>query len=121
MKKLNRKIRTKWTRALRSGGYKQGVGRLCFSTSKGKKFCCLGVLADIQGAEWKVTASAFNPVRLPLIDKIPVSANIDTPAFLSPEFRKEVGLSKRAESRLAELNDNGKTFKEIAKWIEKFL
>lgn len=40
---MNKKIKQKWVAALRSGDYKQGIGRLRL----GDKFCCLGVLCDI--------------------------------------------------------------------------
>ncbi len=38
-------MRDEWCAALRSGNYKQGSNHLCFDG----KYCCLGVLSDIQG------------------------------------------------------------------------
>lgn len=47
-----------WIAALRSGNYPQAVG--CLRSEQG--YCCLGVLADINGAEWIAMAklSRFN-------------------------------------------------------------
>ncbi len=42
-------LKANWTAALRSGKYKQGKDTL----RRGDTFCCLGVLADLLGAEWK--------------------------------------------------------------------
>lgn len=42
-------LKTKWLGALRSGKYEQGHHHL----HEGNKFCCLGVLCDIAGYEWK--------------------------------------------------------------------
>lgn len=39
----NKEVIRKWVDALRSGGYKQGKGTLCF----GDHYCCLGVLCDL--------------------------------------------------------------------------
>lgn len=44
-KKMNKSLKKKWVKALRSGEYGQGSGLL---HDKGK-FCCLGVLADVMG------------------------------------------------------------------------
>jgi hypothetical protein len=41
---MNKKIKTRWLRALRSGKYKKGVGHL---NTNDQKFCCLGVLCEI--------------------------------------------------------------------------
>ena len=54
---MNKEIKTKWLKALRSGDYEQGRYRL---KSKDNKFCCLGVLCDIYAKEegnqkWKDT------------------------------------------------------------------
>lgn len=42
---MDKTLKRKWIKALRSGKYRQGQGELY---SKGK-YCCLGVLARIQG------------------------------------------------------------------------
>ncbi len=53
MKKMNKKVKKKWTTALRSGQYDQIQGTLCAETvSSGRTgFCCLGVLCNIHAEE----------------------------------------------------------------------
>lgn len=51
---MNERVMKKWTKALRSGKYKQGRAALCVEDSKGNKsFCCLGVLCDLYNTEMK--------------------------------------------------------------------
>lgn len=51
---MNERVMKKWTKALRSGKYKQGYAALCVEDSKGNKsFCCLGVLCDLYNKEMK--------------------------------------------------------------------
>lgn len=51
---MNERVMKKWTKALRSGKYKQGYAALCVEDTKGtKSFCCLGVLCDLYNKEMK--------------------------------------------------------------------
>src|SRR5688572_17403992 len=43
-------IKEKWVKALRSGEFKQGEGKL--HDSDNDTYCCLGVLCKIQGAQF---------------------------------------------------------------------
>lgn len=45
---MQKDVRDRWVKALRSGDYEQGAGRLCNEN----KYCCLGVLNDIQGNDF---------------------------------------------------------------------
>lgn len=47
MNKMNPEIKQKWVNALRSGEYEQGDGKLY----SGKGYCCLGVLCDLYSKE----------------------------------------------------------------------
>jgi len=42
---MNKRIKTRWLKALRSGKYKQG--RYALRTKSDNGFCCLGVLCDL--------------------------------------------------------------------------
>lgn len=45
---MNKRIKNKWIKALRSGKYKQATGALKKVDEKGKEtYCCLGVLCDV--------------------------------------------------------------------------
>lgn len=105
--KANRKL---WVEALRSGKYEQASGHL--RTTEG--YCCLGVLADIAGAKWRPDGfGAFY-------------AEVDCwgSRSIAPSFvRAFVGLKDECgmfgdDDTLAERNDSGTTFSEIADIIE---
>lgn len=44
---MNKRVRKKWVKALRSGEYAQGTGVLCTVGRVYDTFCCLGVLTDL--------------------------------------------------------------------------
>ena len=97
--KLPKKFREKWLKALRSGEYKQIEGELHNSSG----FCCMGVAGVICGL---LEEDLYGVGRLDAgvtdIDDIP--SNILSTDFAEECMRK---------------NDNGKSFKEIANYIEK--
>lgn len=47
-KRMNKKVKELWVKALRSGDYKQGTGTL---RDQNNNFCCLGVLCNIHAQE----------------------------------------------------------------------
>ena len=96
-------FKEKWLKGLRSGEYKQGKGQL---RTKDGKYCCLGVAAVVNGMQMdrcgeglldeKGHFRGYNPIA-----KIIGDDNVGT---------------------LYQMNDSmtdGKTFEEIADWIEK--
>jgi hypothetical protein len=95
-------LKAKWVEALRDGKYEQGQSYL----RRGTQFCCLGVLCDLVSKnEWEVTDSnifRFRGVR----------------GFLPGELRDGAGISVGEENDVANMNDNGKSFAEIADYIE---
>lgn len=114
---MDAKLKVKWLKALRSGRYKQGDSYL----KNDGKFCCLGVLAQIQGAKWVANAPVIGGE---------IASPADTNATeLWPRFAG--GLRKKTQDVLAAMNDGagrygaeGKgswSFKQIAAYIEKRL
>lgn len=100
---MNPKIKEKWVKALRSGRYKQGRGRL----KRGDKYCCLGVLCKI--------------MRLKSRDNQILSENIVDKAGLDFPLGNPVKYKDETHS-LTYLNDFvGLSFKEIADIIEEQL
>lgn len=101
----------RWVEALRSGRYTQ--------TSKylhaGDGFCCLGVLCDLDGdAGWDErgdTDETYGGI-------IYSTASGDT-EMPGPEVLEWAGLSLSQSERLAEMNDRGASFEEIADEIER--
>jgi hypothetical protein len=97
---MNKSWKHKWLKALRSGAYVQGKGRLY--NPKEQTFCCIGVLGDIAGIQWDPdTSYAMSTLPEP--------------------FMSITGLPYSTATRLAERNDNGWTFAEIADLIEATL
>lgn len=97
---MNASFKKRWVKALLSGKYKQGQGylRQYNPETDELRFCCLGVLRDI----------------------ITPSSRATTP-MMSKFHTKQCGLSSDAQETLADLNDDGWSFKRIAAWIEKNL
>lgn len=106
------KIKKAWVKALRSGRYRQGPGKLYRKTAKGGVHCCLGVL--------RVCVTRRNAGNR--------SGN-NTGELLSEEFIARVGgmaPHTDAQGILSGMNDGGpgtprSSFAEIADWIEKNL
>lgn len=44
---MDKKLKAKWIKALKSGKYRQGTGRLY--TKETRSYCCLGVLGKVAG------------------------------------------------------------------------
>jgi hypothetical protein len=94
---MDAQLKSKWVEALRSGKYQQA--RNFLKSEDG--YCCLGVLCDIQGADFEAIREEFGSLSLSL-----------NPA----KYLGEVNTIKATE--LAQMNDNGKSFSEIADYIE---
>jgi hypothetical protein len=90
-------LKSEWIDALRSGKYQQAKSFL--KTDNG--YCCLGVLCDIQGADFSAIEEEFGSLSL--------SYNPKEYLGHFPEVNA---------SELAQMNDNGKSFAEIAAYIE---
>jgi hypothetical protein len=124
---MNADIKKRWIDALRSGGYQQTTGVLHDEDANG--FCCLGVLCDIAVKEGVVKSAELRAVESGdrdgrrvtaydyefgvLPDSVKVWADI-------PVSNPDVIIDNRQTS-LAEENDGGKTFSEIADIIEEQL
>ena len=100
---MDKKLKQKWIRALRSGKYQQANGVLC---NNHNAMCCLGVLAVIQGASL---------------------GSIRGQATCNLAFGLNAGLRKKDREKLSYMNDgigdasSAKNFKEIAAYIKKKL
>lgn len=91
-------LKAKWVAALRSGTYQQTQHQLKDDVG----FCCLGVLCDIQGADFDAIRKEYGTLSL--------SAN---PAkYFSGVPHTE---------KLSTMNDEGVSFSEIAGYIEENL
>ena len=103
---MDKKLKKKWVAALRSGEYKKGVGQLCRISPSGAEYCCLGVLYEVANSEsaWRVSPR--------------------DPQTLTTKSGEEMSYGGRWFSRvtlheLQDMNDFGRSFETIAKWIEE--
>ncbi len=91
--------KAQWINALRSGDYKQGVGALFQRSSN--QYCCLGVLGDLH-------------------DLVDGKGRLRNPKDHNYCFLPRALLDGVAQSYLVDMNDQeGKSFAEIADWIEE--
>ena len=107
---MDANLKAKWVEALRSGKYKQGRNYL---NSKGA-FCCLGVLCDLSGeGKWELElgADAFGDEMYRYL----VGDGWNR-ATLPPELAEKYGVHNPGP--LITMNDTGKSFTEIADYIE---
>lgn len=117
--KVNRKILAD---ALRSGKYKQGKGCL----HSGRSFCCLGVAMDIFSEEpWKLSNYVYvkegvtHWLSPSVTDKLgfPNDVGYFTSEPTMKYLNTDVMLEANVDS-LANLNDSGHSFEQIADVIE---
>ena len=123
--RMNPEIKAKWIAALRSGKYEQCTGML---HKKGDGFCCLGVLCDLKGSTWEPPADPGAEMMVTddgkskdLPDSVMAWAGLIGTSPVVNISRIYETLDGGEYSCLAELNDNGMTFSEIADIIEEEL
>lgn len=110
---MKKKVMQEWVAALRSGEFKQGK----YVLESNGNFCCLGVLCALASVKGYC---------------IPVDSFIDSATLydysrgvLPPSVMKYSGIKSNGGqieslgSELTAMNDNGKSFNEIADIIEK--
>lgn len=118
---MNPIVKQKWLKALRSGGYAQG--RSALKTTKG--YCCLGVLCDLAVREGIVTTSvsSYGVITFGIYEE---------DGLLPGEVQEWAGIATRSPqvkyvnkavfeddlNHLADINDRGSSFEEIANLIE---
>jgi hypothetical protein len=125
---MNKKVKKLWVDALTSGEYKQTKGTLKDETG----FCCLGVLCDIYTKETKngvwreecglMTFDIIHEATNTLLEcgeGVPPNVVVNW-AGLDDDNPTVKGVGKTEQS-LAEWNDGGKTFEEMAEIINKHL
>jgi hypothetical protein len=106
---MDKQLKQKWIKALRSGQYQKTSGDL----HDGERFCALGVLCDVQGAEWQIRNDGYT--------YYPKGCRIPLKRLLPNKYRD--GLDAETEMRIAVMNDHYRqnNFSMIADYIEKNL
>ncbi len=114
-------LRTELVTALRSGEYEQGSGNL---RTADNKFCCLGVLCDLlvkrgEGQWLEPEGDGYGYRFLSPSDHYAESSYLPpTLSHVLPRVSSYYSDRTLDQYRLAEANDQGKTFAEIADIIE---
>lgn len=104
---MNKRLKDKWVKALRSGKYKQGKGKLL---GPNNRFCCLGVLCDVSELGVWCDQHSYVFKGLPYSSSLPSA------------MATKVGLTDHQEGKLVDLNDKaGKSFEYIAYYIERYM
>jgi len=106
---MTQELKDKWVAALRSGKYKQTSGVLKRMESGACSYCCLGVLATLAGEEFEPFSDDDFTGDFLLV-RHPGSA----PGYLPADL-----LDTTVGIHLGNMNDHGKTFRQIASYIEK--
>lgn len=108
-----------WTAALRSGNYPQGQRRLI----NGGAFCCLGVLCAVKGLEKKIQygetmyifgEGQYSHAVIPGPFRSTMLEDLD----LSMQINQGDANQDCLAGVLMSMNDNGKSFSEIADYID---
>ena len=112
---MNTEIKAKWVAALRSGEYKQGKNRL---RNKDNNFCCLGVLCNLHAqAHPEIAAKQTDPCQYMDEAGMPHDSVFIWAGMGVNKVHRTVEIGGYAAS-LAQHNDSGRTFAEIADAIE---
>lgn len=115
---MDKEIKIKWLEALRSGKYIKGRNCLRKTTVIDgiTSYCCLGVLCDIVNPDaWKQR----NVLTSDAVQTIVISSHLNETGLPAFEIKESCQLNIRKCQTLAHMNDDGKSFEEIAKYIEE--
>lgn len=100
---MNKRLKARWIKALRSGKYKQHTQALCAPKEEEKAYCCMGVLLSVNG----VADGSMRRMK-GFEDSEPLPCHY--------------GISEEKQRTLAALNDTKRwSFKQIASYIERYL
>jgi hypothetical protein len=110
---MNPEIKAKWIADLRANPDLQG--RTYLRRTRDGKFCCMGRLCEIMGIEFNHDIEGY--IFYSVIENSPFSRNGQIPITVLGRFF----LTEKDQDTLIGMNDRGKTFAEIADWIEENL
>lgn len=123
---MDKDIKEKWLKALRSGDYQQCTGELVKELDNGSRgYCCLGVLAEIvdparEHPSWQGYDSELLPIEFAK------ELGLESPEVVSTNHRKSSDPEVKDtvngnKDTLSGMNDSGSSFAEIADVIEEQL
>lgn len=114
---MKKEIADKWVEALRSGKYKQTKKVLSETTNDGAFHCCLGVLCELALEEIDLEIKFLSGTGIKKYDN---SVDVlPTSVMVWSGIRTYYAYIDTYEESLVSMNDSGKTFYEIADYIDK--
>ena len=105
-------VKERWLTALKSDTYPKGKRHL----NKDNKFCCLGVLLEVEGCKAKVYSDdikEYNGSAYGLTMKFRYADILESAGVFN-------GFQINQVNTLASLNDSTETFSEVIETIEKY-
>ncbi len=115
---MKKSIKKLWVTALRSGEYEQTDGQLRLTEETGTtSFCCLGVLCNLHAQAHPKIAAMNEDSEMYMGEEQTLPAEVMKWAGLNEVLGDTVIIGGRA-NKLAEHNDGGSSFAEIANAIE---
>lgn len=113
---MDKRLKNKWVKKLRSGEVKQG--QFALKDSLGG-YCCLGVLCTVLPKRLK---SAFDMVEREHVMYLTNASGVVMKGSIPVCLCNEIGLAISEQDRLVEMNDReNRNFGQIADWIEENL
>lgn len=117
---IKQEIKDMWIEALLSGNYKQGKKCLCRSGKEGDEFCCLGVLCDqLDSSKW--TGNSGVRYYLFGLSSTAYLLPVDIIYSIKTDGKEFIEIEEALLYLADEMNDKGKSFAEIAEYIQKNL
>lgn len=119
---MDKKLKKQWVKALRSGEYKQCQLQLRrFDEENGESFCCLGVLADLAvDGDWNECNELVTSEGLVRCAYVPTTL-LDHGTQTTLVNMNDGEDSYWNNDRACTVETEGKTFAEIADYIEENL
>ena len=114
---MDRKVKETWIKALKSGEFKQGKGYL---ESDGK-YCALGILSLLSLVEGQCTYNLVDGLGRFDNKRFTLSYNTLNWAGMDLEDFKIDVIYEGESTTIADLNDRGLNFKELARIIDRNL
>jgi hypothetical protein len=102
----------KWIEALESGKYRQGKGALHSHDEYGDQFCCLGVACDIFKDELDLRIEPHATINI--INGLTCYRYNQDAVYLPRAVGEYLQFHSEQQTVYASLNDQGKSFKELA-------
>lgn len=127
--KLHPEFKEAWVADLRSGEYAQTTGYLCLTKQDRERpagYCCLGVACERLANDGLIDRKVNDVLGITSFDGV---ENVPTRNTYPMMFARPEGMALSTFngqvcsifSALADSNDSGSTFGQIAEWIEEHL